>query len=173
MSLRHALLGLLREQPASGYDLLRIFNHSLHNVWPATQSQIYPELGKLAGEGLLTVSARGARGRKVYTLTDAGLGELRRWLRETEPELHPRSDALLRVFLLGALTRGQAGEYLAWLAQRATEDHAALGALEAVIDWDDNDDLTAYGRLVMEYGKRLTAMNRDWAQWAAARVTGS
>ncbi len=41
MSLRHALLGLLSEGPASGYDLLKLFDNSLANVWPATQSQLY------------------------------------------------------------------------------------------------------------------------------------
>ena len=45
MSLRHALLGLLAEHPASGYDLLKQFEGSLAFVWPATQSQLYTELG--------------------------------------------------------------------------------------------------------------------------------
>ena len=47
MSLRYALLGLLREGPASGYDLMQIFKLSLANTWPATQSQVYTELGKI------------------------------------------------------------------------------------------------------------------------------
>ena len=126
MSLRHALLGLLREGPASGYDLLRIFRRSLHNAWPATQSQVYTELTKLADAGLLSVTAQGPRGRKEYALTEAGLAELRRWLLETEPDLHPRSDGLLRVFLLGALTHDQARDYLAWLAARSADDVAGL-----------------------------------------------
>jgi PadR family transcriptional regulator AphA len=168
MSLRHALLGLLREGPASGYDLLQIFRVSLSNTWPATQSQVYTELTKLAEAGLLSVVANGPRGRKEYTLTDAGLAELRRWLLETEPEPH-RSDAMLRVFLLGAVTRDQAREYLARLAQRATEDLTGLENLDAAVDWGD-DDLSYYGRLVLEYGKRLKAMNREWAAWAASQI---
>jgi PadR family transcriptional regulator, regulatory protein AphA len=169
MSLRHALLGLLREGPASGYDLLQEFKLSLHNVWPATQSQLYTELGKLADEGLLTVTPNGARGRKEYALTDAGLGELRRWLLETEPELHPRSEGLLRVFLLGALTRDQARAYLGWLAERSAEDLAGLRAFDAAADWTD-EDLHVYGRLVLEYGKRLSAMSEDWARWALTQL---
>lgn len=168
MSLRHALLGLLHERPASGYDLMQIFKVSLHNTWPATQSQVYTELTKLAEVGLLSVTANGPRGRKEYTLTAAGLGELRRWLLETEPEPH-RNDALLRVFLLGAVTRDQAKEYLTWVAQRATEELAALETLDAALDWGD-DDLSYYGRLALEYGKRLQAMKREWAAWAARQV---
>ena len=130
MSLRYALLGILREGPASGYDLMQLFKVSLHNTWPATQSQIYTELGKLADAGLLSVTARGPRGRKEYSLTDDGLAELRRWLLETEPEPH-RNEPMLRVFLLGALTRDQAREYLTYLEKRAARFTDALEALLA------------------------------------------
>jgi PadR family transcriptional regulator, regulatory protein AphA len=170
MSLRHALLGLLHEGPASGYDLLQVFRKSLHNTWPATQSQVYTELTKLAEAGLISVAAQGPRGRKEYALTDTGLAELRRWLLETEPDIHPRSEGLLRVFLLGALSRDQARAYLNWLAKRSVEDIAALEALEASIGWDDDDDLTRYGRLVLEYGKRLSAMSEEWAKWAVTQI---
>lgn len=169
MSLRHALLGLLREGPASGYDLMQIFKISLSNAWPATQSQVYTELGKLADAGLLSVAARGPRGRKEYTITEAGLAELRRWLLETQPEFHTRSDVMLRVFLLGALTHDQARDYLDWLARHNTEELAALDQLDASIDWGE-EDISFYGRLVMEYGKRHAELNRQWARWAADQI---
>ena len=79
MSLRHAVLGLLADRTASGYDLMKLFDVSLANVWPATQSQLYSELGKLAEAGLIDVSAEGPRGRKEYTITEKGRAELRRW----------------------------------------------------------------------------------------------
>ena len=55
MSLRIAALGLLAQQPGSGYDLLKHFEKSMANVWPATQSQLYGELNKLADAGLIEV----------------------------------------------------------------------------------------------------------------------
>src|SRR5437588_12869448 len=100
MSLRHGMLGLLARGPASGYDLLKTFEVSLANVWPATQSQLYTELGRLTDAGLVIVYAEGPRGRKEYRITDAGRAELRRWLTEVEPDPPRRNDALLRVFLL-------------------------------------------------------------------------
>jgi PadR family transcriptional regulator, regulatory protein AphA len=172
MSLRYALLGLLREGPASGYDLLQIFRLSLSTTWPATQSQVYTELTQLAGAGLLSASAQGPRGRKEYTLTDAGLEELRRWLLQTKPDLHPRSEALMRVFLLGALSRDEARDYLHWLADSNAKEAAALEALEDSIEWDDQD-LSFHGHLVLEFGKRLRAMAQEWARWAADQVPPS
>jgi len=72
VSLRHAALGLLSRGPASGYDLLKLFEASMANVWPATQSQLYGELNKLADAGLIEVAQVGPRGRKEYALTGAG-----------------------------------------------------------------------------------------------------
>ena len=169
MSLRHALLGLLVDRSASGYDLLKLFDTSLANVWPATQSQIYTELNKLAASGLITVVAEGPRGRKQYALTDEGLAELRHWLTETEPNRTLRSEVLLRVFFLGVVGRDQARDYLTGLAARYGEEGEALRELDGAIDWDEGD-LSVYGKIAMEYGLRFNAMRLDWAEWAAGQI---
>ncbi|MFC4034208.1 helix-turn-helix transcriptional regulator [Streptomyces polygonati] len=169
MSLRHAVLGLLAERPASGYDLMKLFETSLANVWPATQSQVYGELGKLAASGLLTVSAEGPRGRKEYAITAEGLAELRRWLTQTEPERHRRSETLLRVFFLGVLTPVEATVYLGLEAAHAAAGHAALEELDASVSWGD-DPASLYGRLALEYGVRLMVMQEEWARWAVRQV---
>ena len=169
MSLRYALLGVLREGPASGYDLMQIFKLSLANTWPATQSQVYTELGKLADAGLLSVSEQGARGRKEYRLTDSGLAELRRWLLETEPVRAPRSEAVLRVFLLGAIEREQAVAYMNGLAADAAKRVAGYEAVEQETEWIDVD-LSVYGHYALEYAKRFWQMNIEWSQWAAEQV---
>lgn len=170
MSLRHALLGLLVDQPASGYDLLKRFDGSLSAVWPATQSQVYTELTKLAGDELIRVWKAGPRGRKEYALTDAGLVELRRWLTETKPTRQRRNDVLLRVFFLGVLSREQGIDYLDGLAATASRELDGLHKLEEETDWDDSD-LSVYGRISLEYGLRYTAMRRDWAAWAVDQLT--
>ncbi|NUP38781.1 MAG: PadR family transcriptional regulator [Streptomyces sp.] len=171
MSLRHAVLGLLADRTASGYDLMKLFDSSLANVWPATQSQVYGELGKLAGAGLLEVASEGPRGRKEYVITERGLDELRTWLIDTQPDRTRRSDTLLRVFFLGVLSRVEAVTYLSLEADRAASEHAELEQLDASIDWGD-DRISVYGRLALEYGLRLTAMQEEWAEWAREQVAG-
>ena len=172
MSLRHALIGLLRERPASGYDLMQIFEASLQRVWPATKSQVYAELARLADAGLIEVTAEGPRGRREYAPTEAGLAELRWWLLETMPEENQRSETLLRVFLLGAVDRAQAKDFLAMVHERTIEDLAALDAFRATIDWDqhEDEDLFRYGAIVMEWGRRMMEMTREWSEWAANRI---
>jgi PadR family transcriptional regulator, regulatory protein AphA len=169
MSLRHALLGLLADRQASGYDLMKIFETSLGNVWPATQSQVYGELGKLTDAGLLDVAAQGPRGRKEYALTEAGRAELRHWMTETKPTRVTRNDMLLRVFFLNVLTPLEALTYLETEAARATAQYGALKELEAAVDWGD-DPIAANGRIALEYGLRLNVMREEWARWAADRI---
>ena len=126
MSLRHSILGLLVDRPASGYDLMKRFDLALGLVWPAAQSQLYTELNQLADDKLIEVTATGPRGRKVYALTDSGLAELRRWLVETEPRRDRRNEELLRVFFLGVLDQEQAVGYLRKLEADASTDSEKL-----------------------------------------------
>lgn len=170
MSLRHAVLGLIAElDGASGYDLLKLFEISLANVWPATQSQLYGELGKLADAGLIHAAAEGPRGRREYTITEAGRAELRHWLTEVPPKPARRDETLLRVFFLGRVERSEMRDYMRTEAARLTAQLAELDALDASVRWDE-DDLARYGRLVFEYGRRSTAMRRDWFAWALAEI---
>ncbi|MEC3982257.1 PadR family transcriptional regulator [Amycolatopsis sp. H20-H5] len=172
MSLKHATLGLLSFGPASGYDLLQTFKGSLVNVWPATQSQLYGELGKLAGAELVEVAAEGARGRKEYAITEAGLAELRHWLVEVEPTSVRRSDMLLRVFFLGELPPRQAEGYLRGRAAAAAELEAGYRALGEQIG-HKTSPLAVYGRVALEWGLRFAEMQREWAEWAVREVTAA
>ncbi|WP_411143209.1 PadR family transcriptional regulator [Streptomyces sp. x-80] len=172
MSLKHAVLGLLAEAPASGYDLMKLFDASLTNVWPATQSQVYGELGKLTTAGLAEVAAHGPRGRKEYAITNDGLAELRHWLTEVEPSSRTRDDALLRVFFLGVLTPLEAGTYLLQLGEAAGRDRAEYALIDKTTEWDD-EMISVYGRIALEYGLRMSAMEQEWARWAAEEISSA
>ncbi|WP_214408818.1 PadR family transcriptional regulator [Sphaerisporangium fuscum] len=130
MSLRIALLGLLSFfGPASGYDLTKKFELSINHVWQAGHSQIYPELGKMATDGLITVEAEGPRGRKIYTITPEGTAEVHRWMVEHVPAEPMRSEGALQAFLLPVL---EPQEALAVLARLRASTQAKLEGLEAL-----------------------------------------
>ena len=88
MSLRHALLGVIKDQPLTGYDLVRHFQGTVGFLWSAPQSQIYPELRRMEAAGLITaqIAPRGLRAQKrIYSVTDEGMAELRRWATDFMP----------------------------------------------------------------------------------------
>jgi DNA-binding PadR family transcriptional regulator len=169
VSLRIAALGLLTQAPGSGYDLLRRFEKSMANVWPATQSQLYGELNKLAAAGLIEVSDVGPRGRKEYRVTEAGRAELVRWITSPQDDPPFRSAALLRVFLLSEIPAAEARGYLLTVAQRADDDLRALEELRDSIKWSDSD-ADFYGGAVLEFGLRRAVLEAQWARWAVAGI---
>lgn len=103
MSLRHAILGLLAIQPATGYELTQRFDLSLSHAWHASHSQVYPELAKLETAGFAEVLAEGPRRSRTWGITDAGRAELRHWLVETEVHRGQRNESGVRWFLFQLL----------------------------------------------------------------------
>ncbi len=166
MSLRHALLGLLADRPGSGYDLLKRFEVSLDFVWPATQSQLYTELGKMTDEGLIEVSALGARNRKEYALTDAGRDELTHWLVEVPAEHSRRDEAMLRVFFLWTIDPAAARAFLLQEAAIYRSFHDILVGVGETTAWDQSG-FDRCARLALDHGIRMTEAHETWATWAA------
>jgi DNA-binding PadR family transcriptional regulator len=167
MPFRHGLLGLLADGPKTGYELTKVFADTLEYVWPAGHSQIYPELGRLAEQGLIQRAGDGARGSKRYELTPAGLAELRRWFRETNPSRRIRNEPLLRVFFLWVLDPEEAEAYL----RREADEYRRQ--LEEFLEFEHRDRRTPSeraSRLALEAGIRVLRARLEWAEWAQREV---
>lgn len=85
MTLRYALLALLTAQPMTGYDLAKAFHVSVGHVWHAPDSQIYPELKRMAADGVVEVESvtRGPSSTKLrYSITPAGSAAFSDWMAE-------------------------------------------------------------------------------------------
>jgi len=97
---KYALLGILSVCPGSGYDIKKFMEQSTSNFWSESYGQIYPILKQLVEEGLATSHTEKQEGRPeryVYTLTDKGLEELRRWLTEPIEHTVERNELLLKL----------------------------------------------------------------------------
>ncbi|HEV2370843.1 MAG TPA: PadR family transcriptional regulator [Streptosporangiaceae bacterium] len=174
MSLPHALLGLLARHPASGYDLCKLFDTSLSFVWPATRSQLYAELTRLAATGLIEPSAAGPRGRREYAITSAGRQELVRWLTEAGLVPAQRNQTMLRVFFLWVLPPDTARAYLAEIAGHSRAFHERLRHLATALDAHPTaDGFERCGRIMLEHGLRTSAAQAEWADWASRQLPSS
>jgi DNA-binding PadR family transcriptional regulator len=129
---------------------------------------VYGELAHLNADGQIDVAAEGPRGRKEYTITEDGLAELRRWLTEPLANRPQRNEALLQVFFLGVLTLEESVALLSRQADLAAQRYDELKSLEAAIDWDAT---TLTGRLALEHGLRMRAMQQEWARWAIEQIS--
>ncbi len=159
MNLRYALLTLLGEGEAHGYELLKRFNERVGPFWHPNIGQVYQLLHELERRGLVArrdVEA-GTRLRRVFRLTARGERALRTWLMR-RPSWPPplRDEIFVRLLaaeragttaVLGqlerqeseyrryvALVREQAGRPSASLIRRLAHQ-AALHQAEAYLRW--------------------------------------
>ena len=103
MSVPHAVLGLLRQEPRHGYDLKRLVDRYFAPEHPVAFAQIYATLDRLERRGRVRVAGvERAEGpdRRRYAITDAGVEELERWLSEPlDPEPHLQAALFTKVVL--------------------------------------------------------------------------
>jgi DNA-binding PadR family transcriptional regulator len=102
MSVRHALLALLAEGPKYGHQLRLEFEDRTGEVWPLNVGQVYTTLQRLERDGLVTAADDDHDGgpQRVFHLTDAGSGELDRWLRTPpDPSAPPRDELVIKVLV--------------------------------------------------------------------------
>jgi PadR family transcriptional regulator, regulatory protein AphA len=163
-TLGHALLGVLAEGPRTGYALVRHLAQSIAYAWPASHSQVYPELARLREAGLIREGAAAPRGGRVYELTDAGLEEVRRWLRETEPSRTVRNESALRLFFLWLLEPDEADAYLRAEVEQA---RATLDEFERIAAQEDPDNpKTRAYRTALDLGLHTARARLEWAEGA-------
>jgi PadR family transcriptional regulator AphA len=114
MSIKYALLGFLSWRALTGYELKQLFAESATLSWSGNSNQIYTPLVELHKEGLVSVEVQPQEARpsrKVYTITEKGLAELKSWVLST-----PEGPLQKNAFLL----------QLAWADQLTDEEVNAL-----------------------------------------------
>ena len=98
-----ALLGLLREGPRSGYDLVAAAEQVIGGFWTLTRSQVYRELAALAERGFLERGEVGPRDRQPFRLTASGRSAFRRWVNTNPEPENLRLPLLLRLTFADAI----------------------------------------------------------------------
>ncbi|GAB2724517.1 PadR family transcriptional regulator [Kitasatospora kifunensis] len=126
MALRNAVMAALLEGEASGYDLAKGFDASVANFWMATPQQLYRELERMEGEGLITarvVAQERRPNKRVFSLTEAGLAAVH--AHTAEPPGRPgtiRDELLVKVQCVdagdSAAVRAAIAERMEWAAAK-------------------------------------------------------
>jgi PadR family transcriptional regulator, regulatory protein AphA len=163
----YVILGMLRRQPRSGYEIKQVVDHSTRFFWAASYGQIYPELRKLAKAGLVEGEAQphGGRKRTLYRLTPAGREELRRWLTEEPGVLEIRDEGLLKLFFASAGAPETAAEMVNARQRYYERKLAELREIEprAAASADDGDP---FPYLVLRYGIESSEWAIAWCERA-------
>lgn len=169
--LDYALLGLLAEQPASGYDLRKIFLHTPIGMYSDSPGSVYPALRRLEASGLIVGRRqRGStRRRRGLTITARGRAVLRRWIAEplTLDEVVRGTGApeLRLAFLSDHTGPAALRDFLRDWAELLESHGRQVRATRAAL-WGK---LSSSARLALELGLFTTGARAAWCRRAARR----
>lgn len=100
MSIRYSILALLQEQPRYGYQLRVAFEERTGAVWPLNIGQVYTTLNRLERDALVRRNGDDGQGHVLYSITDAGTAEIRRWFATAvDRGVPPRNELAIKLAL--------------------------------------------------------------------------
>lgn len=172
------ILGLLLDGPLSLYDVRKRFAAGISLFYSTSFGSIQRALTQLVEARQITLSEpdASARGKRLYTVTDAGRAH---WRAEMLAPLTSGADAetqaLARIYLLGRLE--SAADRLAALDRVQAQTEASLAQLRGLAEQVDAVDVAAehrdvfgFQRATLDYGLRSHVLMLEWLQELRASV---
>jgi DNA-binding PadR family transcriptional regulator len=166
-----ALLGLLHEQPMSGYDLRKVFASTAMGSFSDSPGAIYPALGRLEKRGLVkgTVEESSSlRKRRVFKVTAKGATALKAWLKRpvTQDDVMRRiGELMLRfAFMDDALGAERTTDFLREYAERLSEYLPNLKEFHKA----QTNTMPMSARLAFESGIEEYEVRLKWARSSVA-----
>jgi PadR family transcriptional regulator, regulatory protein AphA len=132
-SASYVVLGMLALGPRSGYDIKQLADVSTRHFWAISYGQIYPELRRLTGAGLVKAedASRGTRQRTIYHLTEGGRRLLKAWVSDPAvKKVEIRDEMLLKLFFADAMSRKDTIRHLDAMRRRHEQIAAGLRETE-------------------------------------------
>ena len=163
----YMVLAMIRDGYDTGYSIKQFIERAASFFWSVSYGQIYPELRRLEGAGLIKgrdVMERGRR-RREYSLSAAGRAELERWLSDpAEPAMWMRNEGLLRLMLVDWSDTELVRKNLADLRRMTEERLQAVRALEPPRE---------RGRRIQDLGARVMEETLRWCDDTEAELRRS
>lgn len=158
----YVILGMVGEEPRSGYEIKAMVDETTRFFWAASYGQIYPELKRLSEAGLVVGvdSPTGGRRRTVYEITADGEEELKAWLRQPPITFEMREEGLLKLFFANVLPPEEAAEIVRAMRAHRLATNAQLRAMEPIAAEKDDP----FPLLVLRGGIEFTDWFADWCE---------
>ena len=161
VSIRHLILGLLTQQPMSGYDVKRFLKSLSWLVDSPSFGSIYPILRSLREDGLVTmeeISRQGKSPRKIYSITETGSQVLREWVDQSVTSNTSLKTFVTRLILADSFSHTG---LITHLQQRRSQVIACYTALKQIAEAADGT-MDSGQRLTFDYGLALATAELAW-----------
>jgi PadR family transcriptional regulator AphA len=166
-----ATLGLVAIRATSGYELVAFADRSIAYFWSIPRSQLYRELGRLEGLGLIAgthVPQTSAPDKRVYEITEEGRAVLETWLESPALPTAPSKNGLLLKVFMARHARSEAIEGVLRNHREAVE--LKLTDLRAIVDQLADRPQAMFGRLTARWGVLQAEANLAWLDEAEALI---
>ncbi|AKU14955.1 PadR family transcriptional regulator [Luteipulveratus mongoliensis] len=177
MALKHAVLAALLTGELSGYQLAKAFDIGVANFWHALPQQLYAELTRLEGEGLISgreVVQETRPTKRLFTVTEDGHAELQRFVDKSAKPSVMRDDL---VVMVQAVDGVDPAPVIAQLEERATFAAAKVtlfeGLLERMRGTQTEDDFLSTSDRIGPYLTCLRGLTYEQENVAWCRRTAS
>lgn len=164
----YVILGLLAEQPLSGYQIKKIVDIRFGFFWSESFGQIFPALRTLTAEGYArerTDQPAGRRAARVLQITPAGKAALVDWLSQPVEKESYRLEILLKTYFSCYAEPAAMLSHLDTFERNHAQQLGLLERFEAeltqLIDADANHrDILR----VIDCGKKVNRAYLDWCR---------
>ncbi len=167
--LGYAVLGLLQQEPRSGYDLRKIFANSPMGTFSDSPGAIYPALQRLEKRGFVrsrVYESSGLRRRRLFRPTSSGKRAFKTWQTKsiTPNDVIHHVDELLLRFSFMDETAGSV--HAAWFLKALAREVAAyIPSLRQFLKVQ-GASMPLSGRLALESGIRSYETLLGWSRSA-------
>jgi DNA-binding PadR family transcriptional regulator len=164
----YVVLGLLAEQPLSGYQIKKLVDIRFKFFWSESFGQIFPALKSLAAEGLAEECAQehtDGRATKTYQITLAGREALVAWLGQPVGKESLRLEILLKTYFSNYAAPDVMLTHLSAFEQSHVQQLQILNMfhkeLESIPDDDENHREVLR---VIDFGQKVNTAYLDWCR---------
>jgi DNA-binding PadR family transcriptional regulator len=159
------ILGLLRHESLTGYEIKKRMDSSVFFFWSASFGSIYPALTRLVQEGLATAKTTIEKGREkiTYTITQKGITSLDEWLSAPVLKDEIRFETLLKFYFANPTTPQNSKAHLSTFQKQVERQLPMLIQEMAVQRQRRKDSKNAeYSYLTLQFGVELYKLFLKW-----------
>ncbi len=161
VSLRYFVLGLLAQQPMSGYDIKHFVKGLSWLIGSPSSGSLYPALRSLLEEQLVSVEivpGVDKPPRKIYSIEQVGRDTLQEWIEKPVVSDAPLKSFVMRLLLADSFPPANLAAYLQQRRTQVATHQADLAKMSETMS--SGTDLGL--RLALHYGLELASAEMAW-----------
>jgi len=162
--LDYIVLGMIFDEPLTGYDIKKYINAGVGNFYRVSHGNLYPTLKRLTDKKLALLDEQnyGNRVKKYYTASDAGKKEFMDWLATPFDFSLGGSAFLAKIYFFGRLPEESYKKQLAEYEMHYRQSLQKLQEMEKSVLMEEDVTIDYFMKSTLYFGIRNTQNAIEW-----------